>query len=333
MKRENLLLPFEKYFFPEKRVSPQLAQIVKEFNHQVISGVYRPSWNKCLCSNKDFDIIAGVDKYGFIAPLSICKSCGMISLNPRFSDTYYTDLRKHKSYFETFFGYADPREYAFSKINLFQGTSIFSLLKHVMNIDKETKVLEIGAGAGWNFLPFIQAGIHIKGYEEDKTFVDIGISLGMDIEQKGIEKLPEQADYDVIILSGVLNRVYLPLATLSRVKNLVKPSGIIYIDVPVLNFKTLNYRVDWLYYFTPDTFRYFVADIGLKPLEIRMIDGHIAGVFRKEDFPNSRYLLTRNKQQSYKYLKRLRYREAWTFSKKLKNKEDVPFSRIFEKND
>ncbi len=334
MEYRKVILPFEKYHLPEKRLPFALPPIVKEFNYQVISGVYRPYWNKCLCGNKEFDLVASVDKSGFIAPLAMCRKCGMLMVNPRYSEVFYQDLRMHKHYFLTFYGYDQPKEYALAKFNPLEGSDIFNLVKHGINIDTQTTVVEISSGAGWNLIPFINKGAKVKGFEDDKTFVEIGQSLGMDIEHLPVNNLSEvDQAFDIVIMSGVLNRMFSPIDVLKKALTLVKDTGIIYIDVPRLNYKTLDFRLDWFYYFSVDAFRFFIAEAGLKPLEVRLLDDRIAGVFRKEDFQNSKYLLTRSRIQTYKSLKRLRRREVWRFSKKIKDLNDVPIFKILDKID
>ncbi len=333
MEYHDIILPFEKFHLPERRVTGVLPQIVREFNNQVEAGVYRLYWNKCLCGSTDFDLIASVDKKGFLAPLAVCRHCGTMIMTPRYTDVFYTDLRSHRDYFLTFYGYGHIRDYVLAKYNPLEGADIFKLVKHVVNITSGTTVLEIGAGAGWNLLPFVNAGAQVLGYEPEKDFVELAQSLGMNIKQIAFNKLPEKGEFDVLVLSGVINRIGSPLEFLQKAITLVREGGIIYIDVPLLNVRTLDYRVDWFYYFSEDSFRYFIADTGLKPLEIRVISGRVAGVFRREEFPNSKYLLTRNKAYTYKMLRRLRRCERWHFSKKLKTLTHVPIFRVLEKDD
>ena len=332
MEYHDIILPFEKFHLPERRVTGGMPQIVREFNSQVEDGVYRLYWNKCLCGSTEFDLIASVDKKGFLAPLAVCRHCGTMIMTPRYTDVFYTDLRNHRDYFPTFFGYEHPRDYVLAKYNHLEGADIFKLVKHVVNITSETTVLELGAGAGWNLLPFVNAGAQVVGYEQEKDFVELAQSLGMNIQLLALNNLPEQGGFDVLILSGVINRITTPLDFLQKAITLVKEGGVIYIDVPLLNMRALDYRVDWFYYFSEDSFRYFIAESGLKPLEVRIVSGRVSGVFRREEFPNSKYLLTRNKAHTYKDLRRLRRRENWHFSKKLKTLTHAPIFRVLEKD-
>jgi len=332
MNFSKILLPYEKYHIPQKRVLVELHSLVREFNYHILSGLYPLYPYKCLCGEKqDFDLLATVDKKGFIVPLSVCRKCGMVAVNPHYSDVFYLDLKKHKYFFQVFYGVDNHKDYVFSKLNTLEGYDIYNLVRQVLKIGKDTKILEIGSGAGWNFLPFIRVGAKVKGYEEDKQFVDLAKTLGLDVDLVNLDKLPKEGKFDVIILSNVLNKMFSPLEFLLEVKSLLNESGILYVDMPKLNIKKMDYIIDSFYYFTTDTLRYFMNEYGFKPLEVIKTNEKIAGVFRFEQFLNSKYLLIRNKKIIYKEIRKLRRIESFKFTKKIKNKTDVQTIKLLQR--
>ena len=48
-----------------------------------------------VCKNKEFLLLSNLDKNNIFVNYSICKSCGLVQLNPRLSDRSYSDFYKN----------------------------------------------------------------------------------------------------------------------------------------------------------------------------------------------------------------------------------------------
>lgn len=144
---------------------------------------------------------------------------------------------------------------------------------------KNGYVLDVGCGNG-SFLSFLKyhgwkvygIDLNVKAAEVAKKHFDIDVFVG------SLEKLPHPDEsFDYINMSHVVEHVVSPLDTMKKIRDLLKPAGIVYIEVP--NYKSFSQKVSkqlwypWetprhLYTFSPDNIRKICENSGLKILEL-----------------------------------------------------------------
>ncbi len=327
----EILLPFRKYHIPEtEKIKEDIRDFVLKINEQILQGKYRLEEHKCLCESEDFDLVASIDRNGFIAPASVCRHCGLVSLNPGFSDIFYQDLYSTEEYFKIFHNKTNAKEYALANFTPIAGRHIINAIKPYIDINKDTRVLEIQAGSGWHLLPFKQAGAYVEGVETNKVLAEWGKKMGFNISNSDIEKFNPEAKYNLLIFTDVLNQVNNPIDYLLKSTNLLNENGFIYIEVPLFKPDNPQLCLKWQYYFTLDTFKYFFAEANLVPLEIKTRQNKIIGIFKRGIYQNSSFLLQRNKDNTYKAIKKLRLKNL--FSKKINSRDEILFFRILEQN-
>ena len=77
-------------------------------------------------------------------------------------------------------------------------------------------------------------------------FIRVARSQGVEIECSPIEKCKSLDEtYDVVMLAAILEHLYDPMETLNRIKNAVRPGGLLFVDVP--NESSLTMRIGNLY--------------------------------------------------------------------------------------
>ena len=224
----------------------------------------------CHISPKPF----AVDYQGF--QLCRCQQCGLEFANPRLSfeqlsENVYTD-----SYFPEREQTAQPTEddrYQFER----------QLSNFKSRLGKSGKILDIGCGNG-SFL----------AYAEKQGWEIFGADIGLSADARRLMcplwegRLAEidfgDARFDVIRINHVLEHTQNPLTELKRIRELLKPKGIIYISVPNIagissRLKALQSRLHlkrhrWrhyaamhhLFFFSPRTLRLIIEAAGMRVL-------------------------------------------------------------------
>ena len=110
------------------------------------------------------------------------------------------------------------------------------LTKLNSNTNTKKKVLEIGPGRGDNLVPFLKQGYSVFAIEPNEKLADVVKDLGVNVETSYIEKASNvPLDFDVVILSHVLEHEYDPNKMLAYCKDHMKGGAYIYVEVPVLD--------------------------------------------------------------------------------------------------
>ncbi len=333
MNYHKLVLPFEKYHKPNSSKLPEEdRELVEELNKEILDEKYRFLPSKCLCGSEDFDIIATVDKYSVLVPTVMCKNCGLIQTNPKFSDTFYKELYDKKIFKNLYYTGPDIEHFVLERMNINTGWHIFKAIDKHKNISSETKIVEIGAGAGWNLIPFIDKGAQVIGFEPDLEMVEIAKKYNMPIIQGDETNLVGQ--YDIIILDHDLEHMTRPVLKLLKISEHLKDNGIIYIGVPyLLKFDLTTLALPNIYYFTPYSLKYYASEANLLPLTIEITSKNsFYGIFKK-GFYHNQDLLKINIKKTKEIISKRFWHETLTFSKKIKSIDDVPGKIFFTKTD
>jgi 2-polyprenyl-3-methyl-5-hydroxy-6-metoxy-1,4-benzoquinol methylase len=257
-------------------------EAVMDFNAKIISGEILFEQVPCLCGSEEFQILAGVDRYGFQQQTVICKECGLIQSNPRmaaatcrwfYESNLYRRLYDGAQYLGTYEAF-----YTLSK-----GESIFRTVIAFKDCQEISGVLEVGSGGGWNLLPFIEAGMAVTGYDLSIELVQLGRNRNIPLihgDAGDVEGL-----YDVIIMNHVLEHFSDPLDMIRRIVKHLNPEGILYIGVPDMNvFGLAQLQNAHNYYFTRKTLQHYMARCGLNMIHHQSEEGgHMSALFRAED--------------------------------------------------
>jgi len=109
--------------------------------------------------------------------------------------------------------------------------SVFEKVKLFLN--KDSRVLDVGCGAG-ELLSLIKPIVkHCVGVELNTLFVDfIKSRLKIDAYSEDVNNLKTDERFNIIISISTLDHLSNPLKTLISMKNLLSPKGRIYIEVP-----------------------------------------------------------------------------------------------------
>jgi SAM-dependent methyltransferase len=170
------------------------------------------------------------------------------------------------------------------------------ILNFIQAIDPDTPwnssrklVVEIGTGAGGILQAFKDAGHDVIGADLGSEYIDFGRNKGLDICVGTIDDILGMGrKADLVIYSHVLEHMRDPADELKKVRRLLAPKGLLYIEVPGVKSLTHAYRQDFLrslqnahlYYFSLQTLLNITARSGFSRV---YADEEIRSIFQPGD--------------------------------------------------
>jgi len=258
--------------------------LINEFNRKAKQKQVKFEEVPCLCGCGVFDLIARVDRYGMLQDTVACVDCGLVQSNPRMTQEEYFNYYSSDLYRSCYDG-ADYLAKYESKYTLKHGLHIFDAVNKVTKILPGSSVLELGAGGGWNLLPFKRAGASVLGVDYSPSLVELGNKHGIPMVRGTVDQI--KGLYDVIVLNHVLEHFLQPVKSLKMLAEHIKADGIIYIAVPnILNFSIGQLQNAHPYYFSPYTFEHYCSLAGLGLIKAgRAQRIHMFGIFKRIEKP------------------------------------------------
>jgi len=213
-----------------------------------------------------------------------CGQCGVIFLNPQ--PTLET---LHRQYSAQELLATGPASAWFTHRN-FHKKEIFRVrLRNVLRYKAQGDLLDVGCGMGDFCSVAKEAGFQVFGTEFSAQYAEVAKRTA-GLEQVYVGRLQEidfgGRLFDVISLWHVFEHLPDPLPTLLKLQALLKPGGVIAIEVPNVeqNRKRPMYRVDiedypidrleHLFYYSGHALRNACDEAGLKVLAVNFVDAH-----------------------------------------------------------
>jgi len=197
---------------------------------------------KCsICHSAHYKIMGfGGYKYqGQLYNLVRCLKCGFMFLDPKPSQDLLKKMYNNPEYFIK--DYSGGGKISYQDSFNQNKKTYQEIINRIKRYKKDGLLLEIGC-AGGHFLKFAKdSGYKVEGIEISGVMVESAKEkLDIDIRVGTIEdvKLPSQA-YDIIYLGDVLEHIYNLDSSLKEIFRILKPSGLLYIDLP----STYNYTL------------------------------------------------------------------------------------------
>lgn len=197
--------------------------------------------------------------------LDRCKDCGLVFLNPMYTDEELGKFYPEESYYayHTEFDKV-PVKNSFKRRLL----NFFLLESGKKNIPdgENKKVLDIGCGNGWVLNQYRQKGWSVFGVEPGMAAAEAGNKAGLNIFHGTLLQAKFNAnEFDLILTNHSFEHIYNPNEVLLEVFRILKPDGKIVMGIP--NYSGLNRRITgkyWYFLGAPvHTFNYSVNNIKL----------------------------------------------------------------------
>lgn len=197
-----------------------------------------------------------------------CRSCGLTFASPMPSDQ---DLQNYNSrYYESAYGgqavHKTARAY-FSAIALLRITHLQSFLsKHNVKV---SSILELGPGTGYFARHWLQSAPLSSYYaiETDSSCHASLKALGVQLREVSDETVNAQ-QYDLVIMSHVLEHVPNPQAFLTQTTRNLRKGGALFIEVPCRDFEHKKLDEPHLLFFDKQPMNVLLNKLGFTQIEV-----------------------------------------------------------------
>jgi SAM-dependent methyltransferase len=254
---------------------------------KVARGIYPLEDVACLCGAQDDRLVATVDRYRTPHSTVLCRRCGLVRTNPRWTAEAYVDFYTH--HYRDLYERADhsPDLYYAAQLERGRERADF-ILRRCRSTRISPAVLEIGCGGGWNLQPFQQRGWTAVGWDFDDDYLAAGRERGLDLRYGSLDAAVARNErFELIILSHVLEHLLDPRSDLRKLRNLLTPQGALYIEVPSLFDVSANllryFQNAHTYSFVPKTLESLMESAGYHRL---VMDSRIRSLWLPHQSPN-----------------------------------------------
>lgn len=229
------------------RLSAKQSEARTRVLAKIDDGTYVLEAAPCFCgaqAGADLEI-AGRDRYGLPVRTVLCGACGLLRSDPRM-DADSTARFYQDDYRDLYTGPGNAAPLFDSQVT--RGRGLVSLLAKLLpTIDT---VYEVGCGAGGLLLPFAEQGKRVRGVDLGDEYLEVGRAHGLELVHGDADELLRRAGEpaDLVLLMHVLEH-YLDLRTsIAQTMALVRPGGLLLVEVPGVASIATGYRGDILSY-------------------------------------------------------------------------------------
>jgi SAM-dependent methyltransferase len=213
---------------------------------KIADGTYVREAAPCFCGAPNDDTeIAGRDRYGLPVRTVMCNRCGLLRSDPRM-DADSTARFYQDDYRDLYTGPGNGEMLFDSQVA--RGRGLVALLAKLLpTVDT---VYEIGCGAGGLLQPFAELGKRVWGVDLGDEYLEVGRRHGLSLVHGNSDDLLREAGEpaDLVLLMHVLEH-YLDLEqSIAQTLRLVRPGGILLVEVPGIGTIENGYRGDLLSY-------------------------------------------------------------------------------------
>jgi len=220
-----------------------------------------------------FNIKYSFSKNGY--SIFYCTDCGFLFINPQPSDEVLAEIYK-SSYFLGDGSEKEEKERSEMKLETAK-LYLQVLIDYYGNT--EGNLLEIGCGTGEFLLLAKKTGFNVTGIEISQSSTDIANSK---LENASVicgslenMELPEHS-FDICVLFDAIEHVRSPVDTLSKIHNLLKPGGVIFMATPSLDSWSgrlmksnwMEFKTEHLSYFDSQTMQNILVKTGFEHVSI-----------------------------------------------------------------
>lgn len=109
-----------------------------------------------------------------------------------------------------------------------------NLLEIDSSLKNNASILDVGCGWAQALLSFKEKGFDCFGFDPAIEAVDYGCKKGLNIKHAGLEGMDvfEGKKFNIVSMLNVLEHLADPIKSIDQIKKILKPNGILVIDVP-----------------------------------------------------------------------------------------------------
>lgn len=231
-----------------------------------------------ICSNnissiiheENFREIIGINHSNYTHIVRICEKCGFVYVSPTIAENELADYYAYMSLYDMSLYEFTEHNSLSQRINRYQ--RIFKFINgYIKKTQQElSSVLDIGCSTGYLLSLFKKNGYKVLGIDPSSKCKEIALQeYGVNIRTGTLDTIPIQNEkYDVIILSHVLEHIVDLSFFILKLKSILSPKGIIYIEVPDvqnINLPFGYFSFEHVNYFSKSSLKNLMAKNGLSP--------------------------------------------------------------------
>lgn len=224
--------------YPNKLLKKAVTQLRNDIDKKKL--VLRES--HCLCGNEqtESDIcISEKDRYGLPIPQIMCSKCGIIRSALVFDED--SNAKFYKNYYRSIYNSGISKD-SFWKSQCKKGDRLLNLFRQHVDYNKIQTVAEVGCGAGGILWAFKNTGKQVEGFDFDIEYLNYGTDKGLCLHFGDFE-VEAKHNYDLVILSHVLEHFLNPIESIKKIIAKVNPNKFIIVEVPgILNIPNSYYN-------------------------------------------------------------------------------------------
>lgn len=259
---------------PWIRLTPGQLAARERVVQRLADGTYATEDAPCFCNGPAADldlVIAERDRYGLPVRTVLCRHCGLMRTSPRMTAAA-TGQFYAEDYRDLYTGPGNGE--ALFRSQAARGRGLIELLGPLLpTVDS---VYEVGCGAGGLLAPMHALGKRVAGVDYNGEWLHAGRERGLDLVQgDAFDLLAHRGEpADLVLLMHVLEHELDLREGLARVTALVRPGGLLLVEVPGIDCIPAGYGGDVLRYlqnahtfhFTAATLAFVLGNCGLEVL-------------------------------------------------------------------
>jgi len=183
-----------------------------------------------ICGGENADLIAEVDRSGFICDTVVCQQCYFV-----FNDTFISNPEDIYLKDYAIKLWSNPEESFKRRTNIDSfAWKIMAFVASKLGYDfaKISSVFELGCGDGCNLFPYHLIGKQASGCDFNEDFLKPGIEKGLNLIGGEIQNIPKDKVFDLILLIHTFGHVIDLDETVRSVSNHLSKDGLVYVEVP-----------------------------------------------------------------------------------------------------
>jgi len=258
---------FRHYYRPS-HINNENQAAVRNYVERMMSGEVELLQVSCPnCRVRRGDLLFNRDRYGIPWDTVVCRECGMLYSNPQMTSASTNEFYTSDDY-RRIYGNGDLLRDSSDMFELetVDKTAAYHRLtsfEFIMNSGVHIEsVAELGAGGGWNLVPFIDKGIDCRGYDFSPQLVKVGRQQG--IVMNDLSETELSGRYDLIMLKHVLEHVDDPIRQLEKLSDHLTDNGYLFVEVPGIVEKIPSLQNAHYHYFSETTLDSVLGQAGFE---------------------------------------------------------------------
>jgi SAM-dependent methyltransferase len=247
--------------------------------------------NCAVCGSGNAEPVSKRGHYGVPINVSICRDCGLVYLNPR-----WTKERYGRFYAEEYDKDCYKRDAAKEAVNPLRYGNAAVIFERLKKFLPETVggILDVGAGMGWDLEYYGKqiAGAKLFAIEPAENCMEnLAKSVGAELAARDAESdwcVTYENKIGLAVMRMTLEHLLDPVSALCKIGRALQDNGILYVAVPNMmrpkdkgSLENYWFRITHTYYYSEATLKALAAKAGFTSVVVNSETAELWGIFKK----------------------------------------------------